>query len=70
MVSWDELTFAIIISSPNPALSIVIYNIPSGGENPVTASAFALVLTGPAIIMTIALQKCLRGDYLSGGMHG
>jgi hypothetical protein len=45
MVSWDEFTFAIIISSPNAALPIVIYNILSGGENPLTASAFALVLT-------------------------
>jgi trehalose transport system permease protein len=70
IVSWNEFAFAIILSPPNHALPIMICDILSGGENPLSASAFAMVLTGPVIIMTIALQKRLRGDYLSGGMHG
>lgn len=69
MVSWDEFTFAVIISSRDPTLPIVIWtNITRG--NILATSAFALVLTAPVIVMTIALQKYLKGEYLSGGMHG
>ena len=69
MVSWDEFTFAVILSPANPTLPIVIYlNITRG--NILATSAFTLVLTAPVIIMTIVLQKYLKGEYLSGGMHG
>lgn len=69
MVSWDEFTFAVIISARNPTLPIIIWtNITRG--NILATSAFALVLTLPVIIMTVALQKYLKGEYLSGGMHG
>jgi trehalose transport system permease protein len=70
MVSWDEFTFAIILSSPTPTLPIVIYNIMSGRASYLTGSAFSLAVTLPVIIMTVILQKYLRGEYLSGGMHG
>lgn len=69
MVSWDEFTFAVILSPANPTLPIVIYlNITRGDI--LASSAFALVLTLPVIVMTIVLQKYLKGEYLSGGMHG
>ena len=69
MVSWDEFTFAVILSPAHPTLPIVIYlNITRG--NILASSAFALVLTVPVIIMTMVLQKYLKGEYLSGGMHG
>lgn len=69
MVSWDEFTFAVILSPIDPTLPIVIYtNITRG--NILASSAFALILTVPVIIMTVVLQKYLKGEYLSGGMHG
>lgn len=69
MVSWDEFTFAVILSPVNPTLPIVIFiNITRGDI--LASSAFALLLTVPVVILTAVLQKYLKGEYLSGGMHG
>jgi trehalose transport system permease protein len=69
MVSWDEFTFAVILSPVNPTLPIVIYTNITRGDI-LASSAFALVLTVPVVILTAVLQKYLKGEYLSGGMHG
>ncbi len=69
MLSWDEFTFATILSPITPTLPYVIYtNITRG--NILASSALALVLTLPVVILTIMLQRYLRGEYLSGGLHG
>ncbi len=69
MLSWDEFTFAVILSPINPTLPIIIYtNITRG--NILASSAFALLLTLPVVVLTIMLQRYLRGEYLSGGLHG
>ncbi|TMI35306.1 carbohydrate ABC transporter permease [Candidatus Bathyarchaeota archaeon] len=69
MLSWDEFTFAVILSPINPTLPIIIYtNITRG--NILASSSFALVLTLPVVILTIMLQRYLKGEYLSGGLHG
>jgi trehalose transport system permease protein len=69
MVSWDEFTFAVILSPVNPTLPIVIYTNITRGDI-LASSAFALVLTVPVVILTAVLQKYLKGEYLSGGLHG
>ncbi|MEM3185240.1 MAG: carbohydrate ABC transporter permease [Conexivisphaerales archaeon] len=69
MISWDEFTFAVILNPANPTLPIVIYiNLFRG--NILASSAFALILTIPVIILTAALQKYLKGEYLTAGMGG
>jgi trehalose transport system permease protein len=69
MVSWDEFTFAVILSPITPTLPIVIYTNITRGDI-LASSAFALVLTVPVVILTAVLQRYLKGEYLSGGMHG
>lgn len=67
MFSWDEFTYAVILSPIHPTLPVEIYvNITRG--NVLAAVAFSLVFTIPVIILTIALQKYLRGEYLAGGL--
>ncbi|MDG6990352.1 MAG: carbohydrate ABC transporter permease [Nitrososphaerota archaeon] len=69
MVSWDEFTFAVILSPINPTLPIVIYTNITRGDI-LASSAFALLLVAPVVVLTAVLQKYLKGEYLSGGMHG
>ena len=69
MLSWDEFTFAVILSPINPTLPIVIYTNITRGDI-LASSAFALIVTIPVVILTIVLQKYLKGEFLSGGMHG
>ncbi|BFI74679.1 carbohydrate ABC transporter permease [Sulfurisphaera ohwakuensis] len=67
MFSWDEFTYAIILSPIHPTWPVEIYlNITRG--NILAAIAFSLVFTIPVIILTILLQKYLRGEYLTGGI--
>lgn len=69
MMSWDEFTFAIILSPSNQTLPVKIFdNIFRG---PVVATtAFALIATIPVLILTIFLSKFLKAEYLSGGLVG
>jgi trehalose transport system permease protein len=69
MISWDEFTFAVILSPINQTLPIVIFTNLTRGDR-LASSAFALLLTVPVVILTAVLQKYLKGEYLSGGMHG
>ena len=67
MTSWDEFTYAVIISPINPTFPVSLYDYVSRGE-PFIASTFALLVTIPVIVIVVVLQKYLKGEYLSGGM--
>ncbi len=67
MTSWDEFTYAVIISPLNPTFPVSLYDYVSRGE-PFIASSFALLVTVPVIVIVVVLQKYLKGEYLSGGM--
>jgi ABC-type glycerol-3-phosphate transport system permease component len=67
MTSWDEFTYAVIISPLNPTFPVKLYDYVSRGE-PFIASSFALLVTIPVILIVVILQKYLKGEYLSGGM--
>ncbi len=69
MTSWDEFTYAVIISPVKPTFPVDLYDYVSRGE-PFVASSFALIVTIPVIIVTVVLQKYLKGEYLSGGLGG
>jgi trehalose transport system permease protein len=67
MFSWDEFTYAILLSPIHPTLPVEIYlNIERGNE--LAAVAFSLVFTIPVIVLTLILQKYLKGEYLAGGV--
>ncbi len=67
MFSWDEFTYAVLLSPIHPTLPVEIYfNIERGNE--LAAVAFSLVFTIPVIVLTLILQKYLKGEYLAGGV--
>ncbi|MCY0859726.1 MAG: carbohydrate ABC transporter permease [Sulfolobaceae archaeon] len=67
MFSWDEFTFAVILMPITPTLPVEIYyNITRGDM--LAAVAFSLIFTIPVVVITLLLQKYLRGEYLAGGI--
>ncbi len=69
MFSWDEFTFAVILVPIHPTLPVVIYdNITRG--NLLATTAFAIVMTIPVVLLTVVLQKYLKGEELAGGLKG
>ncbi len=69
MISWDEFTFAVILSPIHPTLPVVIYGDITRGDLR-AASAFALVASLPVIALTVLLQRFLKGEQLAGGLKG
>lgn len=70
MMSWDEFTFAIILSPVHPTLPILIYLDSTARGNLLYASAFALLVTIPVIIITMVLSKFIKGNYMTSGITG
>lgn len=71
MLSWDESTFALILTDFNPpTLPVLIFLSATGRGNATIAVAFSLVATIPVIILTVLLQKYLRGEDLAAGIRG
>lgn len=69
MMSWDEFTFALILSPHPTTLPITIYNNITRG--PITeTTAFALIVTIPVLVLTAILSRFLKAEYLSGGLVG
>lgn len=67
MTSWDEFTYAIIISPLAPTFPVSLFDYVSRGE-PFISASFALLVTIPVILIVVFLQKYLKGEYLTGGM--
>ncbi len=70
MMSWDEFTFAIILSPVHPTLPILIYLDSTARGNILYASAFSLIVTIPVILITMALSKFIKGNYMASGLTG
>lgn len=70
MMSWDEFTFAVILSPVHPTLPILIYLDSTARGNILFASAFALLVTIPVIVITMALSKFIKGNYMTAGVTG
>jgi trehalose transport system permease protein len=69
MFSWDEFTYAILIIPFHSTLPVTIYSDVTRG-NLLAGIAFSLVFTLPVVAITLALQKYLKGEYLTGGIKG
>jgi len=71
MLSWDESTFALILTNFNPpTLPVLIFEAATGRGEANQAVAFSLIATIPVIILTVLLQKYLRGEDLVAGIRG
>ena len=69
MFSWDEFTYAILLMPFHSTLPVTIYIDVTRG-NLLAGIAFSLVFTIPVIVLSFALQKYLKGEYLAGGLKG
>jgi trehalose transport system permease protein len=70
LLSWDEFTFAVILAPIHPTLPIVIFDFVNGRGNLIAAAAFSFLVSVPVIILTVALQRYLKGEALAGGLKG
>lgn len=70
LFSWDEFTFAVILSPVHPTLPILIFLYASARGNLLTATSFALMVTFPVIVLTIILSKFIKAGYLTSGITG
>ncbi|MCW6168282.1 MAG: carbohydrate ABC transporter permease [Thermoplasmatales archaeon] len=70
MMSWDEFTFAVILSPVHPTLPILIYFDSTARGDILTATSFSLLVTLPVIVLTIVLSKFIKGSYLTAGITG
>lgn len=69
MLSWDEFTFAVLLSPINPTMPVLVYLYTTRG-NLLEAAAMSLILTAPVLVITVMLQKYLKGEYIGGGLKG
>ena len=72
MLSWDESTFALILYNPatSATLPVNIFLAFTGRGNPAVGVAFSCVATIPVIILTVVLQRYLKGEDLAAGVRG
>lgn len=72
MLSWDESTFALILYNPaaSATLPVNIFLSFTGRGSPVVGVAFSCIATIPVIILTVFLQKYLKGEDLAAGVRG
>ena len=69
MFSWDEFTYAVLLMPYHSTLPVTIYIDVTRG-NLLAGAAFSVVFTIPVIVLTYALQRYLKGQYLSAGIRG
>lgn len=69
MLSWDEFIFASYLTLGQPTMPVKMYYYVSRGDL-FSSAAYAVIITVPVLIMTFALQKYLRPDYLAGAVKG
>jgi len=72
MLSWDESTFALILYNPasSATLPVNIFLSFTGRGSPTIGVAFSCIATIPVIILTVILQKYLKGEDLAAGVRG
>jgi len=72
MLSWDESTFALILYNPasSATLPVNIFLAFTGRGSPTIGVAFSCIATIPVIILTVFLQKYLKGEDLAAGVRG
>ncbi len=72
MLSWDESTFALILYNPatSATLPVNIFLAFTGRGIPADGVAFSVIATIPVILLTVVLQRYLKGEDLAVGVRG
>ncbi len=72
MLSWDESTFALILYNPatSATLPVNIFLAFTGRGIPANGVAFSVIATIPVILLTVVLQRYLKGEDLAVGVRG
>lgn len=71
MLSWDESTFALLLSNlAHAPLAVDIFLAVTGRGEENEAIAFSFIATVPVIILVVVLQKYLKGQDLAVGVRG
>lgn len=68
ILSWDEFGFALLIQVSNRTLPPLLYYYTVFG-NVGPASALALLMMVPAVVVVVALRPVLSGSLLGGGLR-
>jgi len=69
LLSWDEFIYASYLSLAKPTMPLKMYYYISRGDL-FSSAAYAIIITLPVLMLTFALQKYIRPDYLSGAVKG
>jgi trehalose transport system permease protein len=69
LLSWDEFIYASYLTLAEPTMPLKMFYYISRGDI-FSSSTYAVVITVPVLIFTLALQKYIRPDYLSGAIKG
>jgi multiple sugar transport system permease protein len=65
LVSWDEFAYALLLQVTNRSLPPLLYYFAAFGY-PGMASALAVVMLLPALLLVVVLEPALRAGVLSG----
>jgi multiple sugar transport system permease protein len=65
LVSWDEFAYALLLQVTNRPLTGLVYYFSAFGH-PGLASAVAVIMVVPAIVVLVLLLPALRGGALAG----
>lgn len=69
LLSWDEFIYASYLSLTQPTMPLKMYYYISRG-NIFSSATYAVIITLPVLILTFALQKYFKPDYLAGAIKG
>jgi trehalose transport system permease protein len=69
LLSWDEFIYASYLCLAKPTMPLKVYYYVSRG-NLFYSATYAVIITLPVLIMTFALQRHIRPEYLSGAVKG
>lgn len=69
LLSWDEFIYASYLTLAEPTMPLKMFYYISRGDI-FSSATYAMVITVPVLVFTLALQKYIRPDYLSGAIKG
>jgi len=67
--SWNDLLYAIYLFLTERTLPLITYYYANRG-NVTDVATFSVILTIPVIVITMVLQRWIRGGYMSGAVKG
>ncbi|KPK99207.1 MAG: sugar permease [Omnitrophica WOR_2 bacterium SM23_72] len=69
LLSWDEFIYASYLTLAKPTMPLKMYYYIARGDI-FSSATYAVLITLPVLILTLALQKYIKPDYLAGAIKG